>query len=594
MKQFFKMVFASALGVIIAGALLLFICIAMLIGTITSVAVKSNQTYIPTKNTILKIDLSGSLPDMSEVDPFSSFLMPDQESLSLVQLTKAIRNAKEQKEIKGIYINSGMLASGPATLDALRKELQDFKKSGKFIVAYGDNFSQSAYYLSSVADSLYMNPEGMAFLSGLNTEINFPNGLLEKVGVEMQVFKVGTYKGAVEPFLRDDLSKENREQITSFLTSIWGNMVEGIATSRGVTPERVNEFVDNGLMFSKADSLIAYGLIDGVAYRLDFEDHLKEMIGQDRDDKLRTVSPSKLSTLTLAKDKSKSENEVALLYAEGSIADDSLNPFASTGSSITENVAKELKKLREDDDVKAVVFRVNSPGGSAFISEQIWHQVKLLKEKKPIVVSMGNYAASGGYYISCAANKIIAERNTLTGSIGIFGTIPNFAGTYKKLGVKTDGVKTSHFADFGSQSRPMRDDERALMQNMIERGYDLFISRCADGRGMTKEQIDAIGQGRVWTGSQALERGLVDQLGGIDDAIDVAAKLAELDDYKVVVKRGNRSFMDKLFGSSLEDVKLWIASIFVDGRLLEMIDEKSFEQPNNYIQARMPYVLNPM
>jgi protease-4 len=402
----------------------------------------------------------------------------------------------------------------------------------------------------------------------------------------MMVFKVGKYKGAVEPFLGDKLSEENREQITAYQQGIWNNIVKGIAKSRRIQPSNVNHFADEGLFLTDPLNAVECGLIDDIKYRLEVDSVVMQKAGQIGAS-LKAIGVSKMKRAK--KTEREYRNKVAVLYAEGDIVPMSYN----TGSGITEKLAKELKKLQDDENVKAVVLRVNSPGGSAYVSEQIWKQVVELKKKKPIVVSMGNMAASGGYYISCAANKIVAEENTLTGSIGIFGLLPNTSGLFEKLALTTDVVKTNTYADFGDPSRPMTDDEQALMQINIDRGYDVFLTRCAQGRNMSKEDIDSIGQGRVWTGQQARELGLVDELGGIDRAIELAVELSGIVNYTIVNVSTASDFITTLLEKSIEDTKTLI--------LRDMIGEeyeyfRTLQQIKTFsgIQARLPYDLKPL
>jgi protease-4 len=386
----------------------------------------------------------------------------------------------------------------------------------------------------------------------------------------------------------DKFSDANREQLTSFLGSIWGNMTSAICESRHIQPDEMNRFLNEGLAMEDAQVLVDYKLVDGLRYRKEAEDCVKRMAGQDLKEKMVTSSVKNL--LSVKQDKKEKENKIAVLYAEGSIQDDD-NSFMSAGASIiSEKMADELRKLADDEDVKAVVFRVNSPGGSAYISEQIWKAVTELKEEKPIVVSMGDYAASGGYYISCAANKIVAEKTTLTGSIGVFGVVRNMAGTAQKLGVKTDIVKTNTYADLGDMSRPMREDEKALIQHGVERTYDLFLTRCSDGRGMSKDSIDHIGQGRVWTGEQALERGLVDKLGGLDVAIEEAASLAGITDYSVTKANTKKDFFTEYMEKALGEAKVSVVKSVL-GEDFSIYSTLQQMKGNTGIQTRMPYLI---
>lgn len=587
MKQFFKMMFASALGAILAAGLLITLSIFLLIGI--SASMSQPTTFSPSSNSVLKIELNGALSDQKTDNPYAMLLGEEDTELSLTDILKAIKEAKNSDNIKGIYIEAGNLSAGSSSIDAIRRAITDFKESGKFVVAYGDQYTQGSYYLASVADKVYINPQGALLLTGMSSQTMFYKGLLNKLGVEMLIFKVGTYKGAVEPFMLDKLSDANREQISSYMNGIWDNITADIAKSRKITVEDVNHYADQGFAIALPEKALECGLVDELKYKPEAEEYVKELAGQT-DKKLKTVGVDKVRNIKSKEGKSK--NKIAVLYAEGEITEAVTSPY-SMDKSITEKVAKELIKLKEDESIKAVVLRVNSPGGSAFTSEQIWKQVLELKKVKPIVVSMGDVAASGGYYISCAANKIVAEPNTLTGSIGIFGMFPNMTGLFNKVALTTDVVKTNTYADLGDVSRPMREDEKALIQSRIESGYDTFITRCADGRGMTKAAIDSIGQGRVWTGEQAIEKGLVDELGGIEKAIAVAAKLADLKDYKLVEVSGSKDFLKDLFEKQLDEVKLNVVKQLM-GEDFEYFKTLNLIKSAPAIQTRLPYDVQPL
>ena len=580
MKQFFKTVFASTLGVLVALGIVTMGSIFFIIGVAASA--DGSSEYKPDKNTVFKLSLDGVLVDQAVKNPFSELMGESSNQMAVSDVIKAIRRAKANDNIKGIYLEAGSLSTGFAGIEAIRRELEDFKDSGKFIVSYGDYYTQGAYYLCSVADSVFLNPQGSVSLVGLASQGLFFTGLAEKIGVEHYIFKVGTYKSAVEPFFLKKFSDANREQLTSFLGSVWGNLTTAIEKSRNISSDELDRYLNEGLAMGQASNAVDYKLADGLRYRYEVENCVKEMAGQDVKGKLKTAGVDKIVSIKVKEKENK--NKIAVLYAEGEIRDeDSSSPFSADEQVISEEMANKLRKLKD------VVFRVNSPGGSAYISEQIWKEVVELKAKKPIVVSMGNYAASGGYYISCAANKIVAERTTLTGSIGVFGVVRNFTGTFDKVGVTTDIVKTNTFADLGDISRPMREDEKALIQRGVEQTYDLFLTRCADGRGMTKAEIDSIGQGRVWTGEQALERGLVDQLGGMDDAIKEAATLAELTDYSVIVADGPKDFFTKFMEKQMDEVKVSIAKSVMGEEQFKLFSTIRRAETESGIIARMPF-----
>lgn len=582
------MMFASALGVFVAGGLMIIASIFVLIGIVTSLGTSSSFT--PKANTVFKIKLDGTLSDNVSENPFALLMGEEGQSISMKDLRAAIRTAKDNDNIRGIYLESGTLASGSANLKALREALTDFKESGKFVIAYADNYTQGNYYLCSIADKVFLNPQGIVGVMGLASQTLFYKGLLDKIGVQMQVFKVGTYKGAVEPFMLDKLSDANREQIESYITSIWNITIQGIADARKISVADINRFANEGWAFAGAEKAVEAGLVDELKYKPEAEKYIKELAGQTREN-LVTADVNKIKNIpVVTKEK---PDQIAILYAEGEIMPEVPSSPYDMEQRITEKVAAELIKLKDNDKVKAVVFRVNSPGGSAFISEQIWRQVVELKKVKPVVVSMGNVAASGGYYISCAANKIVAEPNTLTGSIGIFGIFPNATGLFKKLDVTADIVKTNTFADLGDLTRPMTEEEKTIIQSYIEKGYDTFITRCAEGRGMSKEAINAIGQGRVWTGEQAKERGLVDELGGIETALETAAQLADLTDYSVTQVSGSKDFLQELINKQLSEVKLsMIKSVL--GEEYDYFKTLQTIRTHAGIQARLPYDLKPL
>lgn len=568
MKQFFKMVFASCLGVVLASVVVMFIFFAALgaavQGMMKTFGGDSQPTLTVPSESVLLLDLKGTLSDKATENPFTNFNSifntdesdPGRKEYTLPEVLKAIDIARSDSRVDAIALRLDEVIMGYAAAYELRNALLNFRESGKSVIAYcGDHMGYGAYYVSTVANKVYASPEAMLPVIGLSSTTIFRKGLLAKVGVEMQVFKVGTYKGAVEPYMLDHLSDENRMQIQNFLDGLWQGTTGEMAKSRGISPAVYQEYADRGLFLSPIDSALNMGLVDSLVYDTDIKDVFAQSIyGDDHDsDDLNIIRAENL----LNEKSKKSGEKIAILYAEGNIVE-SLgedNPFTSNDNVIDTRLAEKIKEVAEDDDIKAVVLRVNSPGGSARVSELIAREVVQLKNVKPIVVSMGNMAASGGYYISSNANAIIAEPYTLTGSIGIFGLFPNATEAARKLAVTHDTVKTSDMADFGNLLRPMRPEEKAVMQRMIEQGYDKFLTRVSQGRGMTKEAVNAVGQGRVWLGQQALENGLVDKLGGMQDAIDEAARLAELDKYSVVT-------ID-------EDKPLW--KIIFSGRVSESI-----------------------
>ncbi|MDR1504976.1 MAG: signal peptide peptidase SppA [Prevotella sp.] len=582
MKEFFKSLLASILGC----SIVLGIC--FLIFFIVLAALSAKESYALKDNTVLTLKLEGILSErVEEENPLLAMLNQNSEpQIGLDDIVSSIKKAKENDKIKGIYINAGAFSASGASLKEIRDQLVDFKESGKFIVAYSDVYTQGCYYLSSVADKLIMNPEGHLDLHGLSASPMFYKGLLDKIGIEMQIFKVGTFKSAVEPFMLDKMSDANREQVSSYIGDMWSAITSEISVSRNISVEKLNVITDSLALFKKSEICVQDGLVDTLMYETGVRDYLKTLLtGVEKAKDVRLASVKDMTTVPF-ENKSKSKDIIAILYAEGSITDGS-----GTDGITSKRFVKELEKLKDNDKVKAVVFRVNSPGGSAYASEQIWKAVTDLKEKKPVVVSMGDYAASGGYYISCNASKIIAQPNTLTGSIGIFGMFPNVEGLTKKVGLTFDNVKTNAHADFGDMTRPMRDDEKAILQNYIERGYDLFLTRCSDGRGIAKNSLDSIAQGRVWTGNQAVKIGLVDELGGIDKAIEEAAKLANLEDYSLNSFPRKRDFFESFLSDQKEELttqamKEYLGSDYQLFKTIKEIKEQDF------IQARMPYDIN--
>ena len=483
------------------------------------------------ENTIYRIDLKGSLVEQAtEENPFNSIMGElygqSTTTVGLSDLLNNIALAKDNDKVLGIYLKGGSLVAGPASAKALRDALLDFKKSGKFIIAYSDSYSQTNYYIVSVADRIFFNPVGLLTWDGLNAQKEYYTRLFEKIGVEMQILKVGTFKSAVEPYFRTSMSEADRKQTEQYIGGIWSEMKAAVGQSRQITPEQLHAYADECMSLQPQEKYLTYNFVDSLVYIQEMDSVLRTYAGTKD---YKQLSNSKMTNVE--RTQVDATDKVAVLYAEGAIVD------AGTDGIVEGKILKTIKKIYEDDDVKAVVFRVNSPGGSADASEQIWHAMKMLQDKGlPVVVSMGDYAASGGYYISCNADYIYAEPTTLTGSIGIFGTVPNLSKIREKIGLDVDAVSTNKHSGLTTNAvtKGMNPQEMALMQNMVERGYDLFTRRCAAGRDMTQDEIKKIGEGRVWLGKDALEIGLVDSLGNINDAIDKAVELAQLGEYNLV------------------------------------------------------------
>ena len=558
---FWKTVLASFVGFIAANILCsifaFFLFIVIVVGALAS---GSTPTEIQ-DGSVLKIDLS-SISEIVTTDELSSFIPgmgSDEKPISLSQALARIRKAKADSRIRGIYLNVEGYSGGMASTADLREALKDFRSSGKFIISYADSYDQKAYYLSSVANKVILNPQGMVGLVGLASAPTFYRQALDKLGVKAHIFKVGTYKGAVEPFMLDKLSEPNREQISVYLNGLWDFMLREISASRSVPVDSLRAFADSGRAFGEAETFVRAHLVDTLAYRLDVEDLIAQRLDVASADDIPVVTLSDFLTEPdpLDKDRTDKDNVVKVLFAEGEITE---SPLSSSSDGITSDLARDLRALREDPTAKAVVLRINSPGGSAFLSEQIWHEVRELSQSRTVVVSMGDVAASGGYYIASAADAIVASPVTLTGSIGIFGILPDASELGRKVGVSIDVVQTSPYADMSLSDpmamllRPLTPEKGQLIQMEVERGYKTFLSRVAIGRDMSVEAVDSVGQGRVWLGAKAKELGLVDELGGLETAIRLAARLAGLHEgYSVDYGSTSTSFLEELFASKTSE-----------------------------------------
>lgn len=529
MKDFIKYTMATVVGLVLVSIIMGILTFVSMAGMIASEGMSSPIE----KKSVLRITLKGSITERAgEENPLSKLGGETTQQIALDQALQALEKAAKNDKIEGIYMEGGILSAYPAEVQELRQALLKFKKSGKWIIAYADTYSRSAYYLCSVADKVYLNPIGMLDWSGLSSNPMFFTGLMKKLGIKMQVFKVGTYKSAVEPYIAEQMSDANREQVSSYQQSIWNNMLKDVAKSRKTTTEVLNSLADSLTILSGPEASVKGGLVDKLCYQDEVKKILKNKAKMEEDESLRFVSISDVALSEELNDKV--DDEIAVYYAYGEIKEDITGGFAQESAITSKQMTKDLQELREDDDVKAVVLRVNSPGGSAYASEQIWREVQLLSKEKPVIVSMGALAASGGYYISCGANKIFAEPTTLTGSIGIFGMIPDATELLTdKLGLSFDVVKTNAHSDFGAMGRPLNESECRLMQAYINQGYELFTGRVAQGRKISQDSVKAVAEGRVWTGEQAMKIGLVDKLGNLNDAIAAAAKAAKIEKYSV-------------------------------------------------------------
>jgi len=586
MKQFFKFVFASMVGFILAGVVLLIIVIGLIAGLVDS---NSDKTVDVTPNSVLQIKLNYPITERTPHNPLAAlgFLgVEGEKTMGLNDILANIKKAKKDSNIKGIFLDESILQTGEATTEEIRNALIDFKKSGKFIVAYSEIYTQGFYYLASVADKIYINPKGLFDFKGFNSKITFLKGTLDKLGIEAQIIKVGTYKSAVEPFFLTKMSDANRLQVNSYLGSLYDHFLTGISQSRKISKDSLFA-IANELKIREPEDALKYRLVDGLKYKDEILDDLKKRAGIDAGDDLKTVELSEYGTSESAKEDKKetSKNNIAIVYASGDI----VGGEGDDNTIGSERISKALRKAREDDKVKAVVFRINSPGGSSLASDVMWREVMLTKKVKPIIVSMGDVAASGGYYIACAADSIIAEPNTITGSIGIFAVLPNMQKFFTdKLGMTFDGVKTGKFADLGDLTRPLSPEEKAILQNQVNRGYDNFTKAVAAGRNKTQAYINSIGQGRVWTGEQAVKIGLVDRLGNINDAIAAAAKKAHIKKYNVVAYPDQKSFLNK-FGLGGDQLKMHFVKSELGDNFKYYQQIKGVTMMMRTPQARMPY-----
>ena len=588
MKDFIKYVFATVTGIIVFSLVMGILFVISLVG----LAASSASSVPVEENSVFTLMLSGQVNERAEEDIMALVSGQVSENLGLDDILASIKKAKDNEDIKGIYLESGLFSiDTPASAHAIREALLDFKKSGKWIIAYGDSYTQTAYYICSAADKVYLNPQGMVDWHGLAANPMFLKDLLAKFGVKYQLCKVGKYKSAPEMMTADGMSEPNREQVTAYMTGIWKVMLKDVAASRKIPVDSLNAYADRFITLANQPDLVKIKLIDKLMYTDEVKGEIKKLLKIDADDHIKQLT---LSDMINVKGKKENGEKIAVYYAYGDIVDSETgSALQQEHSIVATEVCKDLEELAEDDDVKAVVLRVNSPGGSAYASEQIWHAVMNLKAKKPVVVSMGGYAASGGYYISCAANYIYSEPTTITGSIGIFGMFPDVSGLLTdKLGIKFDEVKTNKHAAFGTIARPFNEEEMALLDQYIGRGYELFRKRVADGRKLSVEAVEEIAQGRVWLGNDALGIKLVDAIGSLDDAVKKAAQLAKLDEYHTASYPAPADWMDQILNTTNKNS-------YLDEQMRATLGE--YYEPFNYmkginrqsaIQARLPYFLH--
>ena len=590
MKDFIKNVGATIVGIFLFGIIIGIFGVMSLVGMVASGQATKNVK----ENSVLVLKLQGDLQEQAQDDVLGQLTGNSFNSLGMDAISSAIKKAKANKDIKGIYLETGILGADVAQLQELRDQLVDFKKSGKWIVAYSDNYTQGCYYLATAADKVYINPEGSINWHGIGSQPMFVKDLLAKFGVKMQVIKVGKYKSATEMFTEEKMSEANREQTQRYIQSLWDNICKDVSKSRNISVAKLNDLADNGIFVANGKMLLAEKMVDGIRYAEEMKAEVKKLLKLDADKKINQLSIADMATVK--EEGNDGDDEIAVYYAFGDIVDSPAagSLFSNSHAIVGNDVCKDLEELANDDNVKAVVIRINSGGGSAYASEQMWHQIDLLKKKKPVVISMGGMAASGGYYMSCNADYIFAEPTTLTGSIGIFGVIPNFSDlATNKLELKFDEVKTNRNALFGSQARMMNEEELTFLQGAITRGYHLFRQRVADGRKMTVDQVEQIAQGHVFTGEDALKIKLVDELGGLDKAVAKAAALAKTKSYYTQGYPAPLDFFDQLLQESTDN------GSYLDGKLKTSLGTlyEPMKMVNNIttmdrIQARMPWWLN--
>lgn len=587
--KFSKVVLAAFIGTLIALVINFFIKVGVVSSMISSLSTDAETSTTVKPNSVLYMKLDYEIPDKTSDNPFGGInfnTMETQDMTGMNDILRNIEHAKTDPNIKGIYMELSSIPTSTATLQEIRNKLNEFKESGKFIVTYSENYSQSAYYVASIADKIILNPEGALDLHGMASQIMFYKHLLEKLDVEMQIVRGpnNRFKSAVEPYFLDKMSEANREQMDKLLNSVWGQILSGISQSRNISVEQLNQIADNLETLFNADKALEYGLVDNLYYKDQVLDELKGLTGSNKN--INAIGNANYAKSY--KDKNESRNEVAVIYASGQIFDGKGDEEKNIYS---ENLSKTIRKAREDENVKAVVLRVNSPGGSAVASAIIGRELDLTKEVKPVIVTMGNYAASGGYWISAKGDYIFADPTTLTGSIGVFGTFPNVKGLLNdKIGLTFDVAKTNENADFGTITQPLTEFQYAKLQEMVVKTYDDFTSRVAEGRGLRQTYVDSIGQGRVWSGADAIGLGLVDQLGDMEDAIAYAAEKAELgSDYKVTEWPKQKDFFTRLMESMNDDDKLDAVMRQKLGGYYNYLQGLENLQKNTGIQARMPF-----
>ncbi|WP_113635712.1 signal peptide peptidase SppA [Nubsella zeaxanthinifaciens] len=583
MKEFFKYVFATVVGIVISAVVLGIIGFVIFIGMIASVG--SETETVVKKNSVLYLNLDQAITERTPENSFGQlFGGSSNKSIGFNDVARALKKAQNDDNIQAVYINVSAPNAGMATMLEVRNAILDFRKSKKPVIAYSETYSQGAYYLASAANKIYLNPEGELTFKGFSSELMFFKGALEKLGIEAQIIRVGNYKSAVEPFINTKMSDYNREQVTAYVSSLYDTFLTGIAESRKIEKDSLYQIANQYKVQFPKDAL-AYKMVDGLKYKDEVLDELRNITGTDKKKDINSVSINDYIKSLPAQGQSSSKDKVAVIYANGDI----VGGEGSDEQIGSERISRAIRKARLDDDVKAIVLRVNSGGGSALASDVIWREMILSKKVKPVIASFGDVAASGGYYIGCGADSIFVQPNTITGSIGVFGIIPNLQNMFNnKLGITFDGVKTGEYADIMSVNRPLTPAERAIIQKGVNKTYDTFIGKVADGRKKTKAQVDSLGGGRVWIGKEAVKNGLADKLGGFDYAIASAAKKAKLSDYKVVEYPEKIDPWKEFLSSAKDNVSAYYAKKeFGENYILYQQMKKAIS--NTGIQARMDY-----
>ena len=587
MKDFIKSVAATVVGIVAFLAIAGIFAVMSIIGMVASTEATRNVS----DNSVLVLNLSGNVEEQGGDNIIGKLTDNTINTLGLNEILSAIKKAKDEPNIKGIYIEAGAFEAGYATLQEIRSAILDFKKSKKWIVTYADTYTQGAYYVASVADKVWLNPKGMIDWHGLGSQTMFLRDLYAKFGIKYQVVKVGKFKSFTETYTEDRMSDANRQQVSAFVNGTWKNIITAVAKSRSISADSLNAYADRMIVFEPAENLKRYKLVDELVYADNVKQKIKKMLNVGDD----PITQLTISDMSCVKSKDKADNIVAVYYAYGPIVQNGIASMFSQGNQIVaQDVCTDLEELANDDDIKAVVIRLNSGGGDAYASEQLWHQVSMLKKKKPVVISMGDYAASGAYYMSCPASWIVAQPNTLTGSIGIFAAFPDASGLVtQKLGVKFDEVKTNRNSTFGNiMARPFNSEELHYLQGFVNRGYELFRQRVADGRHLSIEKTEAIAQGRVWLGNDAIAIRLVDQLGGLPDAVAKAAQLAKLKSYSTEDYPAPLSLQDQLFGAFNRNSYLDEQLRITLGSLYEPFVQMRKINRREALQAQIPYIIN--